>query len=1028
MSKVGKKSLVILIITMLLSSLIPNLISYAANPSISITDTTSGKTSIEADVGDIISVDLNLLNGLENASDFQFTLEYNPEYIEVAGKGATLSKNIFSTSKGTTTDMDSTSEDKKTSYITGCYLSETGKTLNTSGKLATIEFEVLKAGEITLKFFRTTFCFSDNSEQNVYPTDTFTITVPIPMAGLDSTTINKTLKVGEKVQMSATKKPENTTDTTSITYTSSDISVATVDNTGMVTATGNGTAEILAKCGEFSIKCGTVKVVTELKDVKLNKSSIELHRGENEVSEQLVASVNSDITESVEFSYISSDTSVVTVDNSGKITAVGNGTATVTVTATSTDPISGNIITKTAVCTVKVDTPLTELKLESSSTLTFEIGDNPEDTASQKMVVSKVPGDTDNASDITYTSSNTLVATVDDNGNVFAKAKGEATITASCEGKTVTCKAVVTMPVKSITITNGNITLKRTQSEMLNVKFGPEGATDMNAIKWSIVSSEPVSVGKEVISLENGLVEAINPGIAVVRVTYLLDETIYSDIKVTVPEVNATELVINKTNTTIEKGESEKLSVTILPEDTTDELNVVWKSSDESVATVDNTGKVTAVGVGDTVISATMNGLEAKCNVNVISTLQSISLNKTEMNLIITEDDSNPKENLTVLKNPIDADSNILNTIWVSSATTVATVDNTGKVTAVGPGTTYITATLDGKTAECKVVVDVALTSVEIENGDSELELYKNRTGEMKVIFTPANATLIPTAVWSSSDESVATVDQNGIIKAINPGTAKITVTYTSKGRSDITASRDVVVKEVKATGVTIAEKPESLFKNEEAILEIQVSKDNNNEELTDKIYCSSSDDSVAYVSCLNGVYKVVGAKEGKATITVKVGNYSDEFDIEVKELHITSLKAEIEGGKVAEGSQAKINVTVNPSNYTDENKFTYTVDNEAIAKVVFDEDGNAYVKGISQGKAIITLTALNGVETSFEVSVFANTTNGSSSNQGSVTNTVSQVATSLVGSPHTGDMNVIALIVMAVISFTGMIIIIKKK
>ena len=223
MSKVWKKSLVILIITMLLSSLIPNLISYAANPSISITDTTSGKTSIEADVGDIISVDLNLLNGLENASDFQFTLEYNPEYIEVAGKGATLSKNIFSTSKGTTTDMDSTSEDKKTSYITGCYLSETGKTLNTSGKLATIEFEVLKAGEITLKFFRTTFCFSDNSEQDVYPTDTFTITVPIPMAGLDSTTINKTLKVGEKVQMSATKKPENTTDTTSITYTSSDI-------------------------------------------------------------------------------------------------------------------------------------------------------------------------------------------------------------------------------------------------------------------------------------------------------------------------------------------------------------------------------------------------------------------------------------------------------------------------------------------------------------------------------------------------------------------------------------------------------------------------------------------------------------------------------------------------------------------------------------------------------------------------------------------------------------------------------------
>ena len=71
--------------------------------------------------------------------------------------------------------------------------------------------------------------------------------------------------------------------------------------------------------------------------------------------------------------------------------------------------------------------------------------------------------------------------------------------------------------------------------------------------------------------------------------------------------------------------------------------------------------------------------------------------------------------------------------------------------------------------------------------------------------------------------------------------------------------------------------------KNEEAILEIQVSKDNDNEELTDKIYCSSSDDSVAYVSCLNGVYKVVGSKEGKATITVKAGKKKVKVKVVVK-------------------------------------------------------------------------------------------------------------------------------------------------
>lgn len=1034
MSKITKKSLAILIIAVLLSSLMPNLISNAAEPSVTITDSATGKTNIEANVGDNFTVDLALLNGLENATDFQFTLEYNPEQLQVID--FSLVKDILKDengiSRGSTADTSAESEDQKTAYITGCYIIDTEKgnyLLKTSGKLGTIEFKILKGGDITLKFYRTTFGFSDG-EQDVFPTDTFTVKVPIPMTGLNTEKVEKDLYVGETVQMNVSKLPVDTTDTTAITYVSSNPSVATVDSSGLVKAVSNGTATITAECGTYSVECGKVTVKTPLTSVSLNKTSETLHKG---AELTLVPTTNANVSDTVNYSWESSKHSVATVDENGKVNAIGVGNATITVTA------SSDTITKQATCEITVDSPLTGLKLTSAENVYLEIGA----TETANMVVEVLPADTTDNKTITYTSSNQAVATVNESGVITAVNEGKTTVTAKCGNFSVSCNVTVTVHINSVEISSEEFTLYVAQDPVnLTVTYNPEIFTDQGAVEWS-VSGDSVKV-------ENGKVTALKPGTAKVKATLKSNSSIYDEVTVTVPEVRATGVVINTSKVTIEKYAENrtKLNVKLVePEDhpTTDkleDLNIVWTSNNKAIVKVEKgeNGEATLVPVssGTTNVSVKVGDYdEVSCKVTVVCSLESIKVQTVggaSTNLVMENETTPATVQLEVVKTPTDADARVEDVVFTLKNDSVATVSNTGVVTAVKPGNAVIVATLDGKEATIQVSVDAMLADVEIENENENLVIYKGKTSTLQVNLMPSYATIVPTAEWSSSNEDIATVSNTGIVTAKKEGTATITVKYTHENGTEVTTSRNVVVKEVKATGVTITQKPESILKNEQSTLEIQVSKDSETEELTDEIYWTSTDSGVAYVVYSDGVYKVVGVKEGTATITVKVGDYSENFEVEVKEVHIESLKAGIEGTTITEGNQAKVNVTVNPENSTDDKNFTYTVDNESVAKVVVDENGTAYVKAINAGKAIVTVTAENGVKTTFEVSVAAKpatsggNSGGGSSSGGDTVGAVAQVAESLVGSPHTGDMNVLALVIMTIVSLAGMVITIKKK
>ena len=262
--------------------------------------------------------------------------------------------------------------------------------------------------------------------------------------------------------------------------------------------------------------------------------------------------------------------------------------------------------------------------------------------------------------------------------------------------------------------------------------------------------------------------------------------------------VAVTEVRLDKTATTLVEGDTEELMATVMPENATDK-GVEWKSSDESVATVSQTGLVTALKEGPAVITVITNdgGFEATCDVTVnkkVIPVSEVELNKIELTL-----DEGKEEKLVVTVKPEDATDKSV--VWESSNATVATVDQEGLVKAVKVGTAKITVkTKDGVQATCNVTVNKKVIPVtEVQLNKETMDLTEGDEARLVVTVKPDDAT-DKSVVWESGNETVVTVDQNGLVKAVREGDAMITVT----AKNGVGASCLVGVrkKDIPVTGI----------------------------------------------------------------------------------------------------------------------------------------------------------------------------------------------------------------------------------
>ena len=239
------------------------------------------------------------------------------------------------------------------------------------------------------------------------------------------------------------------------------------------------------------------------------------------------------------------------------------------------------------------------------------------------------------------------------------------------------------------------------------------------------------------------------------------------------PTTVPTGIKLNKTDIVLGTTESYALSTTV----TNGNLSqVTFSTGNKKIATVDENGKITAVGVGTSKITAkTYNGKTASCTVTVKKLADSITLNKTSITLGVGE--------------KYDLNSSIPNNtaayyrLYYSNNTAIAPVQKAGGlVTAKTVGTTTIRCKLrNGKEAICKVTVKSAPSRVTVSDKSATLKVGQSKT----LKATLNNNAYSYRSTWTSSNTYVATVNSSGKISAKSQGTATITYkTYNGKTAS----------------------------------------------------------------------------------------------------------------------------------------------------------------------------------------------------------------------------------------------------
>ena len=323
-----------------------------------------------------------------------------------------------------------------------------------------------------------------------------------------------------------------------------------------------------------------------------------------------------------------------------------------------------------------------------------------------------IPSNANKNTEITWTSKKKAVASVNQKGLVTGKTVGNSMIMATSQnGYSTDCLVVCQAKITGIKINPVTANMTVGQKITLTATTSPEIVTEK--VTWKSRNEDVAKVDNNgnVTGIGKGVVEIIaqNPG-----------GTIQAVCTVTV-KINPTEIRLNYSKLVLDKNSSNipKLEATILPDTTYVNNSIVWDSSNKNVVTVEN-GKLTLIGNGKTQITAkTENGLTATCDVTVQTSITSIAVSSTSKKMEV-----NQTAQLTATVTPADATEKVQ---WTSSNTDVATVNDTGFVTAKATGTVTITVkNSDGKkSATC--VVDVTR---QVSTSESYVGYYADVDGD----------------------------------------------------------------------------------------------------------------------------------------------------------------------------------------------------------------------------------------------------------------------------------------------------------
>lgn len=746
----------------------------------------------------------------------------------------------------------------------------------------------------------------------------------LPITGIKTDVTKLDMIKGDKYEVKVDLTPANPTDNT-LTWSSDDTKVATVDNKGVITAAGVGSTVIKVNGGTAPTQTIMVNVRDKLQSIAFEHPSETIKVKETRKL-NVIFTPNVDVKKDVTFR--STDEKIVKVNaTTGEITGVAEGMA--MIIASSEEVGAAGTIT----CMIIV-TP------EEFTVQDFKI-DPEEITIKEKESFEIISSFTpDNATDkrVVYASFDAGIAEVDENGRVVGNAVGDTYIQCTSLGSGISRFCHVTVETSQIVVEDFNITPAEKSihvDETFDIvpSFTPEDADNKEV--------EYISFDPSIASVSDaGTVTGLTVGDTYIQCTSM-GSGISKFCHVTVN--TAVTLSISPTTREIAIGKSFKITKTVSPD--ASDTTATWKSSDRKIAAVNKNGKVTGKRIGSCTVICTLDkyGVSASCRVKVAKLKTTLTLDKKSIRL-------NVGQSYKLKKKVWSNNTNIPSVNFTSQNKRIATVGkSSGRVTGKKVGTTIVTAkSADAvkATAKCRVAVIHRSTGVRLNKTYSLC--YVGSTIHLKATVLPKTST-IKSVKWSSSNPEIADVLSNGKVTGYAEGEVYITAT-TTDGSNKSAKCLVKVVEPIPVTDILVAQSKITLRRGDTDNLAVTLLPDNT----SDNIKMASDNKKVATVTNSG---KVTAVGTGTATITITAtGGVTSTVTVEVVDLNKTSMTMRQYDTETLQVLGTDDTITW----YSSNNRVATVVDGLVTAKSIGQTTVYAYVNGckISCAVRVVSVNA----------------------------------------------------------------------